>query len=95
MIVSGLSLRVAEVSKLRVKIDTLTDEVELKDLKLQIMPGFFLEGATKFRNDVAKLQDFVSENGANVAVMRGLRKNVAAVRKAVAALLRALKKSCN
>lgn len=35
-----VALRVAEVCELREKIDTLVDEVEVKDLKLQSIPGF-------------------------------------------------------
>lgn len=68
---------------LRKKVDTLTDEVEAKDLKLQFMQGF-LDECTKFRNEEAELLEAGTETKANVPGISGLCIEVSLVKETVA-----------
>lgn len=87
-----MSLRVAEVSELGKKINSFSDKIEAKNFKLQAMPGL-IEEATMFQIEVTKLWEDVTEDGANVADMSCLGKEVSAVVENVAEMLLAVEKS--
>lgn len=50
-----VSLRAVEISEHREKIDTLTNEVEANELRLQTMPGLV--------EDITTFQTYVSKHG--------------------------------
>lgn len=55
----------------------------MKSLKLQTIPAL-VEDVTKLQNELDRLREFVAEKKANIAVMSGFQKEVAAVKAAVA-----------
>lgn len=66
-----VGLRAAEVSELRKKIDSLTDEEEVINLELLPMHDL-VEEAAKLQSEVAELREAVAEDEANVSLMSGL-----------------------
>lgn len=81
-----------EVPEHREKTDTITQEVEDKDLKLQAIPGL-AKKSTLLQNEEAKLWNNVSENRANVADIIGIWKKFLAVKEGIAELLLAVRNS--
>lgn len=81
-----------ELSELPEIIDTLTDELEGKNLEIRTMLDRMGE-ATVPRNEVRELRRVIGDAGAIVFFMNGLRKDVSAVIDGVAEFLPTLHRS--